>query len=78
MPPVPQNQLPLFFAPFFAVLGVLGLALVCWELPSILLLFSAGEPSALVLLRATGRMSFSLLALLSPLLFWGSPSCCTG
>ncbi|NBI09346.1 hypothetical protein D1641_04835 [Colidextribacter sp. OB.20] len=73
MPPVPQDQLPLFFAPFFALLGVLGLALVGWELPAILLLFSAGEPSALVLLRAywTGRMTFSVLALLSPLLFLG-------
>ena len=73
MPPAPQNQLPLFFAPFFALMGVLGLALVCWELPAILLLFSTGEPSTLALLRAywTGRAAFSVLAALSPLPFLG-------
>jgi hypothetical protein len=43
MPPVPQNQLPLFLAPFFAVSGVLGLALVGWELPSILLQFPSDD-----------------------------------
>lgn len=39
----PQNQLPLFLAPFFAVSGVLGLALVGWELPSILLQFPSSD-----------------------------------
>ena len=73
MPPVPQNQFPLYFAPFFAVLAVLGLALLSWTLPPILLLCSVGERSALALLRAywTGRMIFSVLAVLSPLLFGG-------
>lgn len=73
MPPVPQSQLPLYLAPFFAALGVLGLALVSWELPAILLLCSSGERSTLALLRAywTGRIIFSMLAVLSPLLFLG-------
>lgn len=73
MPPVPQNQLPLFFAPFFAILGVLGLVVVSWGLPSILLLFPSGECAALALLRAywIGRTVFSALALLSPVLFLG-------
>lgn len=73
IPSVPRDQLPLFLAPLFAVLGVLGLALVGWELPAILLLFSAGEPTVLALLRAywTGYTVYSVLAALSPLPFLG-------
>ena len=73
MPPVPQNRFPLYFAPFFALLGMLGLALVLYELPAILLLFAGEEGSALSLLRAywTGYTVYSVLAALSPLPFLG-------
>lgn len=73
MPPVPQNRLPLYIAPFFALLGMLGLALVIYELPSILLLFAGEEGSTLALLRAywTGYAVYSGLAALSPLPFLG-------
>lgn len=72
-PPVPQSQLPLYFAPFFALLGMLGLSLVIYKLPSILLLFAGEEGSALALLRAywTGYAVYSVLAALSPLPFLG-------
>lgn len=72
MPPVPQNRLPLYVAPLFALLGMLGLALVIYELPSILLLFAGEEGSTLALLRAywTGYAVYSGLAGESADCFW--------
>lgn len=73
MPPAPQSELPLYLTPLFAMIGVLGLTLVSWELPNLLLLFQSGERSVLTLLRCwwRGRMAYSVLVLLSPLLFLG-------